>query len=50
MRERHKKPIYPEINNRSMLCVEKTNVADVWFWNNGKENGEGEDPREMGTE
>jgi len=24
-----------------MLCVEKNNVVDVWFWNNGKENGEG---------
>lgn len=31
-----KKPIYPKINNT--LCVEKTNVADVWFWRNGKKD------------
>lgn len=33
-----------------MLCVEKNNVADVWFWNNGKENGEGGDQSEMARE
>lgn len=49
MREQQKKkPIYPKINN--MLCVEKNNVVDVWFWNNGKENGEGGDPSEMARE
>ena len=48
MREKHKKPIYPKINN--MLCVEKTNVVDVWFWNNGKENGEDGEASEMGRE
>lgn len=35
-RIREKKPIYPKINNT--LCVEKTNVADVWFWRNGKKD------------
>jgi hypothetical protein len=33
-RRYEKKPIYPKINNT--LCVEKTNVGDVWFWRNGK--------------
>lgn len=49
MREKKKKkPIYPKINN--MLCVEKNNVVDVWFWNNGKENGKDGDPSEMARE
>jgi hypothetical protein len=33
-RRYEKKPIYPKINNT--LCVEKTTVADVWFWRHGR--------------
>lgn len=35
-RRYEKKPIYPKINNT--LCVEKTNVADVWFWRNRRKD------------